>query len=215
MPAGGRSSLAVLALVTMALGNLGALVQSDLKRMLAYSSVAHAGTLLLLVAAGMGGANSDGALRAALYYLGGYLFTAMGAFGLLALLEADGAKFTRLDSLRGLARSRPVVSALLALFLLSLGGIPATAGFLGKWFVFSVLVEADMIGVAVVGALLSVVALAYYLRVIVVVYMEAPPEEIEPPRTTRWSASLAGAMCGALVLAMGLFPSVFLGLLGG
>jgi len=215
LPASGRTSVAALALVTMLLGNLGALVQTDLKRMLAYSSVSHAGTLLLLVAAGMGGPDVHGALRAALYYLGGYLFTAMGAFGTLALLEGDGARYTRLDSLRGLSRSRPLVAAVLALFMLSLGGIPATAGFLGKWFVFSVLVDAHMTGVAVVGALLSAVALAYYLRVIVVLYMQAPPEDLEPPRAKRWSASLAGAVCVAFVLAMGLFPSLFLGLLRG
>ncbi len=215
LPAGARASVAVLALVTMALGNLGALAQTDLKRMLAYSSVAHAGTLLLLLAAGVGGPDTHGALEAALYYLGGYLFTAMGAFGLLALLEADGARYTRLDSLRGLSRSRPVVAGLLALFMLSLGGIPATAGFLGKWFVFSVLVDAGMTGVAVLGALLSTVALAYYLRVIVVLYMHAPPEEFEPPRTRRWSTSLAGAVCVVFVLAMGLFPALFLGLLRG
>jgi NADH-quinone oxidoreductase subunit N len=214
LPGGARTGVAVLALVTMALGNLGALAQSDLKRMLAYSSVAHAGTLLLLVAAGMGAPDTHGALTAAFYYLGGYLFTATGAFGLLALLESSGGRYTRLDNLRGLSHSRPIVAALLALFLLSLGGIPATAGFLGKWFVFAVLVRADMIPVAVLGALLSVVALGYYLRVIVVLYMHAPPEELEPPRASRWSASLAGAVCGVFVLAMGLFPSLFLGLLG-
>jgi NADH-quinone oxidoreductase subunit N len=215
LPASGRTTVALLALVTMLLGNLGALVQTDLKRMLAYSSVSHAGTLLLLVAAGMGAPDTHGALRAALYYLGGYLFTAMGAFGCLALFEAHGSRYTRLENLRGLARSRPFVSALLALFLLSLGGIPATAGFLGKWFVFAVLVEQHMILVAVLGALLSTVALGYYLRVIVVLYMQAPPEELEPPRTNRLSASLAGAVCGAFVLAMGLYPSFFLGLLNG
>jgi NADH-quinone oxidoreductase subunit N len=214
LPASARGGVAGLALATMALGNLGALVQSDLKRMLAYSSVSHAGTLLLLVAAGMGAPDTRGALSAALYYLGGYLFTATGAFGLLALLESSGSRYTRLENLRGLSHSRPFVSALLALFLLSLGGIPATAGFLGKWFVFSVLVRADMIPVAVLGALLSVVALGYYLRVIVVLYMQPPPEELEPPRASRWSASLAGAVCGVFVLAMGLFPSLFLRLLG-
>jgi len=214
LPASARGGVAALALVTMLLGNLGALVQSDLKRMLAYSSVAHAGTLLLLVAAGMGAPDTHGALTAALYYLGGYLFTATGAFGLLALLESSGSHYTRLENLRGLSHSRPLVAALLALFLLSLGGIPATAGFLGKWFVFTVLVRADMILVAVLGALLSVVALGYYLRVIVVLYMQAPPEELEPPRAKRASASLAGVVCGVFVLAMGLFPSLFLGLLG-
>jgi len=215
LPASGRGTVAVLALVTMLLGNLGALVQEDLKRLLAYSSVAHAGTLLLLVAAGMGQPYLRGALEAALYYLGGYLFTAMGAFGCLALLESDGARYTRLANLRGLARSRPLVAWLLALFLLSLGGIPATAGFLGKWFVFSVLVEQGMILVAVAAALLSVVALGYYLRVIVILVMQAPPEELEPPHTSRLGASLAGGVCAALVLAMGLYPSFFLGLLGG
>jgi len=211
LPLGGRPLVAGLALVTMALGNLGALVQKDLKRMLAYSSVAHAGTLLLLVAAGMGAPDRHGALQAAFYYLGGYLFTAMGAFGLIALLESDGARFTQLDSLRGLARSRPGVAALLTLFLLSLGGIPATAGFLGKWFVFAVLVRQDMLLVAVLGALLSTVALAYYLRVIVALYMEPTLAGLEPPRSSRFSASLVGAVCAAFVLAMGLFPSLFLG----
>jgi NADH-quinone oxidoreductase subunit N len=214
-PAPGRGPMAALALATMLIGNLGALVQEDLKRMLAYSSVAHAGTLLLLVAAEMGAPGSRAGLEAALFYLGGYLFTAMGAFGLVALLEADGARYTRLDALRGLARSRPWIAALLALFMLSLGGIPATAGFLGKWFVFSVLVDADMTGVAVLAALLSTVALGYYLRVIVVLYMQPPPEELEPPRERRWSAALGGALCTAFVLAMGLFPGPFLALLRG
>jgi NADH-quinone oxidoreductase subunit N len=213
LPESGRWTVAVLALVTMALGNLGALVQPDLKRMLAYSSVAHAGTLLLLVAAGMGRPDEHGALPAALYYLGGYLFTAMGAFGLLAWLESEG-RSTDIESLRGLARSRPYVAALLALFMLSLGGIPATAGFLGKWFVFAVLVRADMIGVALVGALLSTIALAYYLRVIVVVYMQAPPEGAAPELAPRWSASAGGVVCAGFVLAMGLFPALFLDLLG-
>jgi len=214
LPESARTLVALCALATMALGNLGALVQTDLKRMLAYSSVAHAGTLLLLVAAGLGGPDEHGALVAALYYLGGYLFTAVGAFGILALLEDDGARYTRLDSLRGLARSRPLLAALLALFMLSLGGIPATAGFLGKWFVFAVLVDAGMIAVAVIGALLSTVALGYYLRVIVVLYMQAPPEDLEPPRARRLSTGLVGAVCALFVLAMGLFPALFLGLIG-
>ena len=213
LPASGRTLVAVLALVTMLLGNLGALAQKNLKRMLAYSSVAHAGTLLLLVAAGMGGLDAFGAQRAALYYLGGYLFTAMGAFGLLSVLEGDGARTLELDNLRGLARSRPLTAALLALFMLSLGGIPATAGFLGKWFVFSVLVRADMILVAVLGALLSTVALGYYLRVIVVLYMQAPPENVPAPASARLGAYVATLACAALVLLMGLAPALFLGLL--
>ena len=98
--------------------------------------------------------------------------------------------------------------------LIGRGLMPATGGFLAKWFVFGVTVEAHLVAVTVAGALLSVVALGYYLRVIVVLYMQPPPAEVEPPRTARWSAGVAGAVCGAFVLAMGLFPSLFLGLLG-
>ncbi len=210
-PAQALTSIAALALVTMAVGNLGALVQQDFKRMLAYSGIAHAGTLLLLVAGGMAGADPEAATRAALYYMGAYLFTATGAFGLVALLEADGERFTKLDGLRGLARSRPALAAALALFMLSLGGIPATGGFLGKWFVFSVLVEAELYLVAVLGALLSVVALAYYLRVIVLMYMQPAPEEEPVPTTTRpMTAGLATLACCALVLALGFLPGLFL-----
>jgi NADH-quinone oxidoreductase subunit N len=216
LPAQGAAIVAVLALVTMALGNLGALVQEDLKRMLAYSGIAHAGTLLLVLAGGMAGADGASASRAVLYYMGAYLFTATGAFGLIGLLEADGERFTRLASLRGLARSRPGVAAALSLFMLSLGGIPATGGFLGKWFAFSVLVEADMIGTAILGALLSVVALGYYLRVIVVLYMQPADEGQAAPTTTRFAtAGLATLVCAVFVLLTGLLPGLFLGPLEG
>jgi NADH-quinone oxidoreductase subunit N len=213
LPADSAALVALLALLTMAAGNLGALVQTDVKRLLAYSGVAHAGTLLLVLAAALGGDDDpDGARVAALYYMGAYLFTALGAFGVLALLESDGERFTRLDSLRGLARSRPELCAALTLFLLSLGGIPATGGFLGKWFVFAALVRANMILVAVLGVLLSVVALAYYLRIVVALWMQPPPEGEAAPVTVRpLTAGLATAVCCALVLAMGLVPGLFLG----
>src|SRR5690606_14327252 len=112
------------ALVTMAIGNLGALVQNDLKRLLAYSGIAHAGTLLLVVAGLLASDPArlleleSGAYRAALYYMAAYVFTAGGAFGLIALLEADGERFTNLDSLRGLARRRPGIAAAMTLFML-------------------------------------------------------------------------------------------------
>jgi NADH-quinone oxidoreductase subunit N len=213
LPHGAAPVVVAIALVTMLVGNLGALVQEDLKRMLAYSSVAHAGTLLLLLAAGMHDPELTGALRAALYYLGGYLFTAMGAFGLLAWLESEDPRNTRLEALRGLGQRRPAVGGLLALFLLSLGGIPATAGFLGKWFVFSVLVQADMIGAAIVGALLSVIALGYYLRVIVALFMQRPEQE-PAPGSARLLPTIATVACGAFVLVLGLLPAPFLRLLG-
>ena len=212
MPPAGAWTVAAIALLTMLLGNLGALVQSDLKRMLAYSGIAHAGTLLLVVAAGIAQESVTGSGTAAWYYMAAYAFTATGAFGLLSLLESDGEHFTSLANLRGLAHSRPGVAAALSLFLLSLGGIPATGGFLGKWFVFSELVRADMIAVAVIGALLSVVALGYYLRVVVVLWMEPAPEGLAPPSTAMrpLTAGLATVLCCVGVVAMGVLPALFL-----
>ncbi len=212
LPAQSATLVAVIALLTILVGNLGALMQEDLKRMLAYSGVAHAGTLLLVVGGLLASDSPDAtanATNAALFYMGAYVFGATGAFGILALLENDGARFTRLASLRGLARSRPGAAAALALFMLSLGGIPATGGFFGKWFVFSILIEADMIGIAIAGALLSVVALAYYLRVIIALYMQPAPEGELPPRTVRpLSAGVATLVCVAGTLLMGIMPSV-------
>jgi NADH-quinone oxidoreductase subunit N len=149
-------------------------------------------------------------LHAALFYLGAYVFTAAGGFGLLALLEHAG-EGTTLDSLRGLSRRRPAVAAAMTLFLLSLGGIPLTGGFLGKWLVFTLVVRADMIAVAVIGALLSVVALGYYLRVIVAMYMQ-PAAEGTPAGAsgTPLAAAVATAVCAFFVLAMGVLPRWFL-----
>ncbi len=212
LPASAATAVALIALLTMAAGNLGALMQTDVKRMLAYSGIAHAGTLLLAVAGLLAGdPEPGGAVQAALFYMAAYLFTAAGAFGLIALLERGGERFTTLASIRGLARSRPFVAAALTLFMLSLGGIPATGGFLGKYLVFYVAVRADLIAVAVVGILLSVVALGYYLRVIVAMYMQPAEEGLEPSRPEpALSATLAAAICAFFVLAMGVLPGWFL-----
>ena len=210
LPERSATAVALLALVTMAVGNLAALGQKDLKRMLAWSGIAHAGTVLLLGAGARAAGLETEATRAALFYMAAYVVTAGGAFGLLAWLERDGEHFTRIDSLRGLARRRPGIAAAMALFLLSLGGIPATGGFLAKWFVFGVTVEAHLIAVTVAGALLSVVALGYYLRVIVAMYMQPEPEGQLPPLGQDASATFATAFCAALVLILGLFPGAFL-----
>ena len=223
LPPGAAMPIGVVALITMALGNLGALVQTDVKRMLAYSGIAHAGTVLLVIAAALAvagdldaspeaaAAAAEAASNAALFYFGAYVFTAAGAFGVLATLERDGEDATTLDGLRGLWSRRPWAAAALGLFMLSLGGIPATGGFLGKYLVFAVAVKAHMIGFAIVGALLSVVALGYYLRVIVAMTMQ--PEEGEPRVAARerpLTATFAAAVCALLVIALGIAPSFFL-----
>ena len=211
LPETSVSLVALLAVVTIAIGNLSALVQSNVKRMLAYSGVAHAGTVLLLAAAiRSNGAAWEDSSAAALYYMAAYVFTAGGAFGLLAWLEADGEHFTELKSLKGLASRRPLVAAAMALFMLSLGGIPATGGFLGKWFVFSVAVTNGLTGFAIAGILFSVVALGYYLRVIVAMYMEPAPEDIAPPMAQRAPAAFGTALCAAMVLLLGLLPGLFI-----
>jgi NADH-quinone oxidoreductase subunit N len=212
LPSSAAPSIAVIALATMAAGNFGALVQGDVKRMLAYSSIAHAGTLLLAVAGSLGGdPKAGGALEAALFYMAAYAATAGGAFGLLAMLERDGEKATTLEGLRGLAQRRPFVAAALTLFLLSLGGIPATGGFLGKYLVFSVAVRAHMVAVAVIGVLLSVVALAYYLRVVVAMYMQPATDETRAQHAhSPLAGTIASIACAVLVLWMGLGPSWFL-----
>jgi NADH-quinone oxidoreductase subunit N len=217
LPAESARIIAIIALVTMLVGNLGAFAQEDLKRMLAYSGVAHAGTLLLVVAGLLASGSPEAArsaMNASLFYMGAYVFSAVGAFGMLALLENDGARFTRLSNLRGLARSRPGAAAALALFMLSLGGIPATAGFFGKWFVFSVLVESGMIVTAVLAVLLSVIALGYYLRVIIALYMQPAPEGELPPRTVRpLTAGVATVICAAVTVLLGILPHLFTDLL--
>jgi NADH-quinone oxidoreductase subunit N len=220
LPASSATLVAWLSLATMVVGNLGALMQQDLKRMLAYSGIAHAGTLLLLVAAALAGPGDSSRLsstlfqhevmRSAIYYMAAYVFTAGGAFGLLSWLEADGEHFTSIASLRGLAARRPAVAAGLALFMLSLGGIPATGGFLGKYFVFTAAVHSGMVGFAIAGVLTSVLALAYYLRVVVAMFMEPAPEGLAPPRTRRLSASLATVVCAGMVVLLGILPGIVL-----
>ena len=217
IPASQAHLIAAVAVITMAIGNLGALVQKDVKRMLAYSGIAHAGTILLVVAAWLrGDLLHQEAVDAAIFYLGAYVFTAAGAFGLLAAIEHDGQRATTLDSLRGLAHRRPYVAAAMMLFMLSLGGIPATGGFLGKWFVFSVSYRSGFVAATLIGALLSVVGMGYYLRVIVAMYMQPESAENaasagEPRAASTLPMALATAVCAALVLAMGFLPGYFLG----
>lgn len=211
LPPGTAVVVATLGVVTMAVGYLGALVQEDTKRMLAYSGIASAGTVLLVVAGALKGGALEGEARtAALYYMGAYVFAITGAFGLVAGLESGDERFTRLSSLRGLARTRPGTAAALSLFVLSLGGIPATGGFLGKWFVFAVLVRSGLTVFAVLGAVLSVVALAFYLRIIVRMWMQPAEADGPVPRRAHVAVAVATAACAAGVLATGLLPGLFL-----
>jgi NADH-quinone oxidoreductase subunit N len=219
LPPAATGIIAAISLLTMAAGNLGALVQTNVKRMLAYSGIAHAGTVMLvmagILASGGDDAVRDESMNATLFYMAAYLFTSTGAFGLLAMLEREGENMITLDGLRGLGRRRPAIAAAMTLFMLSLGGIPATGGFMGKLYVFMLLVKQEMIAVAILGALLSVIALGYYLRVIVTMWMVPLAEGDEGKQApATLPASVVTGACAFGVLALGCMPGWFLGLMG-
>jgi NADH-quinone oxidoreductase subunit N len=203
---GWRPAVAVLAVVTMVFGNLGALVQSNLKRMLAYSSVAHAGYILtaLVAAPAVGG-------EAVLFYLVAYAAVNLGSFGALAALAREGREPLALSDLAGLARQRPALAAALALFLVSLAGVPVSAGFVGKFYLFGAAVSAGLTVLAVVGVLMSVVSAYYYLRVVVAMYMREPPAE-EAWGPVSAGSALALAVSVAVILGLGIYPGPVLAL---
>jgi NADH-quinone oxidoreductase subunit N len=156
----------VLAMLTMVLGTVVGVAQTNLKRMLAYSSIAHAGYLLV----GLVSANDVGK-AAILFYLLVYAFTNLGAFGVIALLSTADRPHEELRDFTGLWYARPALAGLMTVFLLSLGGIPPTAGFVSKWYIFSAAVRAGHYDLAIVGMLSSVVSVFFYLRVVVMMYM--------------------------------------------
>jgi NADH-quinone oxidoreductase subunit N len=165
--------LAVIAMLTMTVGNVTALLQNNLKRMLAYSSIAHAGYLLVAVVAG----GPDGA-GAAVFYLAAYSAMNLGAFAILTMLGRGSDEPLLVSDLAGLGFRQPLTGLALTLFMISLGGIPPTAGFMGKVLVFGAAVKAGLVWpLVVVGVLNSVVSVYYYLRVTVALYMRAPEGE--------------------------------------
>jgi NADH-quinone oxidoreductase subunit N len=201
-----RPAVAVLAVVTMIGGNLGALAQSNLKRLLAYSSIAHAGYLLAALVAAPGVA-----AEAVLFYLVAYAAVNLGGFGALAALaNREGREPLSVDDLAGLAERRPALAAALTVYLISLTGVPVSAGFVGKFYLFNAAVSAGYAALAVIGVVMSVVSAYYYLKVVVVMYMREPLAE------DRWApvtgaAGLGLALSVAVVLGLGVYPGPVLG----
>jgi NADH-quinone oxidoreductase subunit N len=195
-----QPAVAVLAIVTMVIGNLGALAQTNIKRMLAYSSVAHAGYILTAVVAAPGAGT-----EAILFYLVAYAAVNLGGFGALSSLARDDREPLSLADVSGLAERRPLLAAALAVFLVSLTGIPVTAGFVGKFHLFNAAVGAGYVNLAVVGMLMSVVSAYYYLRVVVAMYMREPVgEDAWAPIGVGAATALTVAV--VIVLALGVFP---------
>jgi len=191
----------LIAALTMTVGNVVALAQSNLKRMLAYSSIAHVGYMLVGLAAGpeLGSA-------AVLYYLLVYSFATVGAFGVILLLERDGAEAVDLAGYGGLAARHPVLALVLTVCLLSLIGLPPTAGFVGKFYLFGAAIRGGLVWLAVIAVLNSVAAAYYYLRLIVYMYMREPEGE---------GLRLALTPAAGLALALSVWATVHLGILPG
>lgn len=201
----------ILAVLTILVGNVMALIQDNLKRLLAYSSIAHAGYLLIGFATG----TVEG-YGAVLFYLLVYAFTNIGAFAVLVALTQDRRDCDTFDDLAGLARQRPGLAALLTLFALSLAGIPGTAGFFAKFFLFKAAVGAGQTVLALVGVLGSVISVYYYLRLPVVMYFgDAQAGAAPQRREVSTGEALVLVLCAAVVLLFGFFPSSAPGILGG
>lgn len=193
-----------LAVATMIMGNVVAILQQNIKRMLAYSAIAHAGYILIAVVAGNGLGSPS-----VLYYLAIYSFMNLGAFGVVLILEREQEGNLMIADYRGLAYQRPLLGAAMAIFLLSLAGIPPTGGFVGKFYLFSAAVSAGYTSLVVIGVLCSAIGLYYYLRVIVYMYMYDPEREIIKGRISILSA-IALLFAAILVIQMGVLPDWFL-----
>ncbi len=191
----------LIAALTMTVGNVVALAQQNLKRMLAYSSIAHAGYMLVGLAAGL-----EVGSAAVLYYLVVYSFATVGAFGVILLLERDGLEMVDLAGYGGLAARHPILALVLTVCLLSLIGLPPTAGFVGKFYLFGAAIRGGLVWLAVIAVLNSVVAAYYYLRLIVYMYMRDPETD---------GLRVALTPAAGLALALAVWATFHLGLLPG
>lgn len=198
-----------LSVVTMTVGNLAAVFQGNLKRMLAYSSIAHAGYLMVALAAldpSSPPAGGDKALYSVLFYLAVYTLMNIGAFGALIYLGRGGRPSETLDDIRGTGFRYPLVGAAMAVFMFSLAGIPPTGGFIAKFYVFGAAVDRGLISLAVIGVLNSAVSVYYYLRVTVQMYMRESEQEL-PALGFSLSLFVAILFSAAGVLHLGMRPA--------
>ena len=170
---------AVLAALTLIVGNVVAISQSNIKRMLGYSSIAHAGYILIAVAASV---NSPNGISSALFYMFAYLFTNLGAFAIVIAMEHKQGEGVMLDDYKGLWKRQPLVAMAMAFFMLSLTGVPPSGGFTAKYYVFGSAIEAGLTWLAVIGVITAVVSAFYYLRVVYLMFMfEGKAEAILKP----------------------------------
>jgi NADH-quinone oxidoreductase subunit N len=197
--------LAVVAILSMTVGNLAAITQSNVKRMLAYSSISHAGYILLGLVAG----NETG-IQGVLVYLLVYTFMNLGAFLVVVALRRKDVRGEDLDDMAGLVHKNPAYAFLMLIFLLSLAGIPPTAGFIGKYYIFLSLIQTGHYVLAVIAALYVAVAIYYYFRIVRSMFTGRITDQ--PPVAASVGLKLALTVTGILTLAIGLYPEPFLAL---
>ncbi len=197
-----------VAVLTLVWGNVAAISQSNIKRMLAYSSIAHAGYILLVFPAAVEVGLAPDAISAALFYLFVYAVSNLGAWSVVLTLEKANGGGLSIDDYAGLGAKKPGLALAMALFMLSLTGVPPTAGFVGKFFIFRSVIDAGLIGLALVGVITSLISAYYYLRVVVVMYMRDGEPEI---RSEGWlNATLWVTALGTFIL--GILPGPLLAL---
>ncbi|RMF94968.1 MAG: NADH-quinone oxidoreductase subunit NuoN [Gammaproteobacteria bacterium] len=196
---GWQPVLAVLAVVSLALGNIVAIAQSNIKRMLAYSTIAHVGFILLGFATG-----TRAGMEAALFYTVVYVLMAAGAFGILVLASRDGVEAENIDDLKGLNQRSPWFAAMMLLLMVSMIGVPPLAGFYAKWWILAALLDNGMLGLAIAGVVFSVIGAYYYLRVVKVMYFDPAPAETA--LAPGWELRLVLSVNALLVLGLGLLP---------
>ena len=199
MNADWRMLFEALSVVTMTVGNLAALTQSNLKRMLAYSSIAHAGYVLIGVVAG-----TPRGVSAMLIYVLVYAFMQLGAFAVLVLMRRQDVVGDELKDFSGLHQRHPLAALAMLLFMLSLGGIPPTAGFMGKFWLFGAAIDAGYVWLAVIGVLNSALSLYYYIRIVVFMYVKKETAGSEPTTSPALAVALAVAVIATITL--GVYP---------
>jgi NADH-quinone oxidoreductase subunit N len=196
--------LVVLAVLSMGLGNLVAIAQTNIKRMLAYSTISHVGFIFLGLLAG----TSQG-YASAMFYAVVYALMAAGAFGILTILSRQGFDASNLDDLKGLNDRDPWYAAMMAILMFSMAGVPPTVGFMAKLLVLEAVVRVDLLWLALVAVAFSIVGAFYYLRVVKLIYFDAP--EGDAPIVTSGGVRVAMTVNGMAVLLLGLFPAALLG----
>ena len=198
--------LAVISVLSMFYGSIVAIAQDNIKRMLAYSSISHAGYLAIGLAAG----NHD-AVAGVIFYLAAYTFMNLGAFGIVSLLEGKDETNLSINSYAGLGNRKPLLSALLAIIMFSLAGLPPFAGFFGKYYIFIAAVKSNLTWLAILGVLSSAISVYFYLRIVVLMYFKSSENEFEIESSN--NSMLAIIFSVLLVILLGVFPGTFLDLI--